>query len=106
MTDLDIAKRMTRTAKSASDRGKEYDLSFKRMKELLNTKTCYITGVELQSEDDRADNFLTLERLDNSVGYTDDNVVACSSYINKKKGDLTVEEVKMIYEAMKKKGLL
>tara|TARA_R100000656_G_scaffold124946_1_gene104528 strand:+ start:1558 stop:1878 length:321 start_codon:yes stop_codon:yes gene_type:complete len=106
MTDIEIAKRLVRTEHSASSRGKEFNMTFKKMKALLSTKTCYITGVELQTEDEKADNYLTLERLDNEQGYIDSNVVACSSYINKKKGDLTVQEVKDIYNAMKKKKIL
>lgn len=106
MTDLEISQRMVRTAHSARSRDIEFNMSFEYMKELLNTKICFITGTLLQMEDDSLDDYLTLERLDNSVGYTDDNVVACRSYINKKKGDLSVKEVEMIYKAMQKKGLL
>lgn len=106
ISDMEVAQRMVRTEKSARDRGKHFDMSFAKMKELLETTHCFITGVELETGSESKDNYLTLERLDNEKGYTDDNVVACSSYINKKKGDLSVEEVKMIYEAMQKKGLL
>ena len=106
MTDLDIAKRLVRTEQSARTRDKEFDMSFNKMKKLLHSKKCYISGIPLQTDEDKADNYLTLERLDNEQGYIDSNVVACSSYINKKKGDLTIEEVKMIYNAYKKKGLL
>jgi hypothetical protein len=106
MTDIEIAKRMVRTEKSASDRGKEFSISFEKMKELLSSTHCYITGVELETGEDNKDNFLTLERLDNEKGYTDDNVVACSSYINKKKGDLSVQEIVMIYDALRAKGII
>lgn len=106
MKDIDIAKRLVRTERSANDRGKEFSLSFKKMKQLLSAKKCYITGVDLQMEDDKADNYLTIERLDNNKGYVDENVVACSSYINKKKGDLTLEEIKLIYQACKKKKFI
>lgn len=104
--DIDVAKRLVRTEHSAVSRGKEFNLSFKKMKALLTSKTCFITGVELQTEDERADNYLTLDRLDNEKGYVDDNVVACSSYINKKKGDLSVQEIKDLYNALKKKKLV
>lgn len=106
MTDLEIAKRLVRTEQSARHREKEFGMSFKRMKELLNTKTCYITGVPLQLDDDKAEDYLTLERLDNNEGYVDNNVVACSSYMNKKKGDLTKEEIIMMHKALKKKGII
>jgi len=102
MKDIDIAKRLVRTQQSAYTRGKEFDMSFKKMKSLLHTKKCYITGIEMQSVDDKANDYLTLERLDNSQGYFDSNVVACCSYINKKKGELTIDEIKLIYNAFKK----
>lgn len=106
VSDIDVATRMVRTQKSASDRGKEFTMSFNRMKELLEATHCFITGVELETGSENKDNYLTLERLDNSKGYTDDNVVACSSYINKKKGDLSVEEIEKIYYALVNHGIV
>lgn len=106
MKDIDIAKRLVRTEQSARTRDKEFDMTFGKMKKLLSTKKCYISGVKLQTEDDSAKNYLTLERLDNDQGYTDANVVACSSYMNKRKGDLTTKEIVMLHTALKKKGLI
>jgi hypothetical protein len=105
-TDIDIATRMVRTQKSAQDRGKHFDMSFGKMKELLSATHCFITGVELETGSENKDNYLTLERLDNSKGYTDDNVVACCQRINQKKGELTIEEIVQIYKALKKKKII
>lgn len=105
-TDLQIAQRLVRTAQSAKNREKEFNMSFKRMKQLMNTKTCFITGEELQTDDETLSNYLSLERLDNSKGYTDDNVVACTRFMNQKKSDLTVEDIVLMYKALKKKRII
>ena len=64
---------------------------------ILKAKRCYYTGIELTrppyntngyvSENYRSKTTdVTLERLDNSIGYVAGNVVACSKYANGMKG--------------------
>lgn len=106
MTDLDIAQRLVRTEHSARARGKDFDISFTKMKSLLTAKKCYISGRSLQSHDPTAPDYLTIERLDNDKGYVEDNVVACSKVMNGKKGDLTVQEITMLYKALKRKNII
>jgi hypothetical protein len=45
---------------------------------------------------------LSIDRIDNKIGYVDGNVVACTVEINRKKTDITIEEIEMIYKAIKK----
>jgi len=104
--DIDIAKRLMRTEQSANKRGIEFDLSFARLKKVLNAKTCFFTGNQLTYDDPEDDNYLTLDRIDASRGYVDDNVVACGRAFNLRKGDLTVEDMKILLKAFRKKKLI
>lgn len=102
ITDLEVAKKLVAIKTSADSRGIEFDLSLRRVRQLLNTKKCFISGVKL-NRIHQDPNQLTFDRLDNTKGYTDENVVACSSRLNKLKDSLTVEEITMIYMAIHKK---
>ena len=86
---------------SADSRGIEFNMTINRIKQLLSAKRCFISGVELH---DRIadDNKLTFDRLDNTKGYIDSNVVACSLKMNRLKASLTIEEIKMLYKAISK----
>ena len=101
-SDVDIAKRLVRTEQSATSRNHEFDLSFNRLKKILNTKKCFFTGVILNTVDDSHPNYLTLDRVDASVGYIDRNVVACANSFNQKKGNLTAEDILLLYKGLKK----
>lgn len=102
VSDIDIAQKLLAIKNSADARGIEFNLSLKKVKKLLNAKKCYISGVEL-NRIPKDDNQLTFDRLDNSKGYTDDNVVACSLRMNRLKGELSIEDIIMLYVAVKKK---
>jgi hypothetical protein len=88
---------------SADNRGIEFDLSLKRVRQLLNTKKCFISGERL-NRIQQDPNQLTFDRLDNTKGYTDDNVVACSLRINRLKDSLTIDDITMLYMAIQKKS--
>ena len=77
-------------------------MSLKKVRKLLNTKKCYISG-ETLNRINSDPNQLTFDRLDNSKGYTDDNVVACSLRMNRLKDSLTIEDITMLYMAIQKK---
>lgn len=101
-SDVEIAKRLVRTEQSASSRGHEFNLSFSRLKKILNTKKCFFTGVKLNTTEETSPNYLTLDRVDASVGYIDNNVVACSNEFNQKKGNLTAEDITRLYNGLLK----
>lgn len=103
MTDLDIAKRLVSTSNSAYKRGIEFDLSFAKLKKVMQTKKCYITGVQL-THVNGDDNKLTLDRLDNEKGYSDDNIIACAHVVNQQKGSLSVKQIEQMYKALVKHG--
>jgi hypothetical protein len=102
VSDLEVARKLSSIAKSAESRGIHFDMSFRRVKQLLNTKKCFISGVELNRipNDKRQ---LTFDRLDNDLGYIDSNVVACSLHMNQLKSAITVNEIVLLYNAINKK---
>lgn len=103
VSDVDIAQKLLAIKSSADSRGIEFNLSLRKVKKLLSTKKCYISGVEL-NKIQKDDNQLTFDRLDNSKGYIDDNVVACSLRMNRLKGELTIEDIIMLYNSVVKKS--
>jgi len=103
ISDLEVAKKMVAIKTSADSRGLEFDLSLKRVRQLLNTKKCFISGERL-NRIQQDPNQLTFDRLDNTKGYTDDNVVACSLRINRLKDSLTIDDITMLYMAIQKKS--
>ncbi len=91
---------------NASKRKLDYSLTFKRVKKVLMTKRCYFTGVEL-SRIDGDPHQLSVDRIDNNVGYIDSNIVACSRSFNQDiKRNLTVEDIKTLYNGLKKAKLV
>lgn len=106
ITDLDVAKKLVHISQSAQSRDIEFNLTFSKTKRLLNTKKCFFTGVPLQLKYHTAPDYLSFDRLDPNKGYTDDNVVACTTQFNKLKANLTPEHIKLIYNKLKKRKLL
>lgn len=98
--DVIIARRLLRTYASAKDREIECSLSFKKMKQLLRTQKCYYTGKVLSDKDGDV-NQLTIDRVNNDIGYVDSNVVACTHLFNVRKNNLTLNEVRLIYNKTK-----
>lgn len=103
VSDIDVAKKLVAIKASADTRGIEFDMSLRRVRQLLNTRKCYITGSNL-NRIQGDDNQLTFDRLDNTKGYTDDNVVACSLRMNRLKDSLTIDDITMLYMAVVKKS--
>ena len=102
VSDLEVAKKLVAIKTSADSRGIEFNMSLKRVRQLLNTKKCFISGVKL-NRIQQDPNQLTFDRLDNTKGYTDDNVVACSLRVNRLKDSLTIDDITMLYMAIVKK---
>lgn len=99
--DLGVAKKYISLEKSAKDRGIEFKLSFMKLKKLLNTRRCFFTNVILEPAGTNPRS-LTLDRVDASKGYTDDNVVACCQEFNSKKSNLTALDIIMLYQGFQK----
>lgn len=104
--DVYVANKMCSLYGNAQRRGVEFDLSFSKLKKVMHTKKCYFTGVALNRVDGDP-NQLSIDRLDNNVGYVDSNIVACARGFNEHvKNNLSVEQVKQLYKGLKKANLL
>lgn len=94
-----IAQGAKRRAKNS---GREYSLDIKT---LPLPEKCPILGCDLAypSSSTKLDtkgprnNSVTLDRIDNEVGYTNDNVRVISYAANRIKGDLTPEQIENLY---------
>lgn len=95
LTDLIIAKKMVNIFHSAKSRNLEFDISFKKMKQLLTRKTCFFTGIPFE---ENGDNQRTIDRVDNNKGYIDSNVVTCTKRINSIKGNITINEINILHK--------
>jgi hypothetical protein len=96
-SDLEIAKKMLKIYQSALDRKLDYNLSFETVKKLMSYKNCYYTGKEFESEGMYS---MSFDRVDSAKGYIEGNVVSCTVDINGKKSNLSIEEIKSLYEKL------
>ena len=106
LKDIDIAKRLVRTQASDKKRSIDFDLSFAKLKRILNAKRCFFTGAKLNYDNPEHDHYLTLDRLDALKGYTDDNLVACGRAFNLRKGELSARDIILMYKGLKKQKLI
>ena len=99
LTDLEVAKKMLNIKQSADSRNLKFDLSFDTLRKLMEQKKCFYTSRPFEPKGDYA---LSIDRMDNKHGYVEGNVVACTVEINRKKTDLTLDEIESIYNAIKR----
>lgn len=76
--------------KSANSRGLDFNLTDANIRKLLNTKVCYYTGVPFNENNDPL-NIRTFERVDDTKGYVQGNVVVVTLRANRIK-NLLVEQ--------------
>lgn len=76
--------------KSANSRGLDFNLTDANIRKLLNTKVCYYTGVTFNENNDPL-NIRTFERVDDTKGYVQGNVVVVTLRANRIK-NLLVEQ--------------
>lgn len=106
LTDLFVANKLHMLAQSAQARNLEFNVSFRKLKRVLETKKCYFTGALLDRKDG-SDTQLSIDRLDNTKGYIDSNIVACARKFNQNvKQNLSIEDIKILHKGLKKAGLL
>ena len=78
--------------------GSSFDLTEKQFKELTQ-KNCYYCGAKPNNVVNRKDRngsftYNGIDRVDNTKGYTIDNVVTCCRHCNTAKNSMTLEEFK------------
>ena len=98
LTDWKIARKLVNLHKSAAQRNIDFELSFNKLKSLMNQKKCYFTKVPFGVKG--TDLAMSIDRIDNNIGYIDSNVAACTVRINSKKNNLTFEDIKILYNKM------
>ena len=103
-SDLQVAQKMINIFDNAKKREIPFDLSFKEVKRLLTRKTCYFTGVPMNTIPSHKYQ-RTFDRVDSFKGYVDGNVVACTQKINGAKDNLSKEEIEALYVGLKNKGM-
>jgi hypothetical protein len=99
LRDIDVAKKLIHYENSANSRKLEFNLSFKTMKKIMNTKKCFFTGVPFTPTGIHQ---MSVDRVDASKGYIEGNVVPCTIDINNKKTNLTVAEILLIAKKIMK----
>ena len=80
---------------SAKHRNIEWNLTLEFIESL--PLICAYTGRQLTLETNHI-NTISLDRIDNKKGYTEDNVVLCCVYINLAKNDLELNEFYKLFE--------
>ena len=80
-----VALTFLRKKLTSQERGISFELSIKDLTKLLKTKNCYYSGLPLTLT---GMHVISLDRKDATKGYTVDNTVACSSFVNSLKNDL------------------
>ncbi len=95
--DIEVAKKLVNIHSSAQSRNLDFDLSFEYVKKLLEYNTCFYTNVTFTEDGPNARSF---DRVDNDKGYVIGNVVACTTDINGKKNNLTIDEIICLYKKL------
>jgi hypothetical protein len=93
-----VARKYLMLLESADRRQKEFTISLMELYCILKPRRCFYTGEKLVifkqegiDSNDLPDNYLTLDRVDNSKGYTADNVMVCGKSVNHRKGSMGIE---------------
>lgn len=76
---------MTQLKSHAKQRGKEFNLSMETLRRLYE-ENCFYCESETPS--------INIDRIDNTKGYVEGNVVSCCVRCNRVKGEMSVEELK------------
>lgn len=71
-----VATKYLNKLKNAKDRNLEFNLTLTSIRNILKAKQCYFTKMPLDSET------ITIDRVDNKLGYVIGNVVACHTDAN------------------------
>ena len=99
VTDVLVANKFYQLQKSAYDRGIHFDLSIGKVRQLLKKKTCAFTGLPFTMDGLSG---RSIDRLDNTKGYVDGNVVACMAGVNSFKSSFDLKTLAKIVQNLHK----
>lgn len=95
-SDVALCKYYVYKAESSTKRGLDFDLSLSDFKRLVARKRCFFTGESLVKVNGKPNTF-TLDRLDNSIGYTKNNTVPCAKWVNELKNTLLEDKTSSLF---------
>jgi len=104
MTDYEIAKKYINKIRKCKSSGMTFTLSFFDFKRLITANRCKYTGVELTNSglDVLLATDVTIDRVDNLIGYVPGNVVACCHGYNTFKAGLENPNNIISFEVLEK----
>lgn len=88
-----VARRLAKTFESAKSRGKDFNLTFEYMANILAQTHCAYSGEKFTEFGLDA---LTLERWDNDKGYIIGNVIPVKEKYNSVRGNYTIEQLEAL----------
>ncbi len=96
--------RVRHTLYAAKKRAKEKGIEFTlELSDIVIPTHCPVLGIPLEFQRGKpSDNSPSIDRIDNSKGYTPDNVVVISMRANQLKRDATLPELKALVEYMER----
>jgi len=100
VTDVYLAQKLIYKAVNATNRGIPFSLSFKKLKSIHKADKCQFTGVPF-SRDKEHPHYPTIDRIDNTKGYTDDNVILCTKIFNSMKDKFTTSQLSFMASKIK-----
>ena len=100
MSEFDnrVVNKYTSIRNRCQEKKIDFDLTLKSISNLLKAKRCQITKKPIRK--------LSIDRIDPNKGYVQGNVIAVEEELNHKKQNLTPKEVQLIYNMLKRKGVL
>ncbi len=89
----------TYIVKECRRRAKDKNLDFElTKKDIIIPKFCPVLGIELDNSHENKDFHPSIDRIDNTKGYTVGNIIIVSYRVNRIKNDSTEEERRLVYE--------
>lgn len=105
---VDINNKLFLLRKSATSRGLDFNLDYKDLLKLYQTKRCYYTDIRFDEK--YPDKKLTIDRIDRCQGYIKGNVVACTNKANQIKmqlfecpSALTYKQIRSLIDKVERK---
>lgn len=96
--DLIIANHYINLHAEATNNNVKFCLTMEDVKNLLNQKTCYFTGVHFTENGEFVQ---CIDRLDNKKDFTTDNVVALTLSFGNKKNKLSIDDIEKLWNGVK-----
>lgn len=95
----DLNKLFSQIKASAKKRGIPFDLTRADLGRLTFPITCPILGFPLKFNTGKVQfDSYSIDRIDNTMGYTVDNIIVVSHRVNQLKSNASLEEMKLIVE--------